>query len=184
MALRSRRRRRPRPRIRPRGVRKCWSTAPSPNCTRVAGRDAEGATEWLSRTSACATLTGLAFRSWLGGWPCVQLESLSDALSGRGLDWLPYPGPKPRPKPWAILFSHFVAIDPSHTRRHANPYPPRCHARNGSKPARISIKSNHVLGAPSFSPHRAEELVPTEKDERELIPSGRLPNYQSGSLFN
>jgi hypothetical protein len=41
--LRSRpRRRRPRPRIRPRGGLEYWSTAPSPNCTRVAGRDAEG----------------------------------------------------------------------------------------------------------------------------------------------
>jgi hypothetical protein len=29
-----------------------------------------------------------------------------------------------------------------------------------------------------------QELVPTEKDERELIPTGRLPNYQSGSFFN
>jgi hypothetical protein len=34
-ALRSRRR--PRPRIRPRGVMEYWSTAPNPNCSRVAG---------------------------------------------------------------------------------------------------------------------------------------------------
>ena len=26
--------------------------------------------------------------------------------------------------------------------------------RNGSKPARTSLRANHILGAPSFSPHR------------------------------
>jgi hypothetical protein len=35
------------------------------------------------------------------------------------------------------------------------------HARNNSKPARILLPSNHVLGAPSFSPHRVLVVTKT-----------------------
>src|SRR5258708_25195634 len=53
-ALRSRPRRRPRPRIRPR-VMECWSTAPSPNCTRVTGRDAHSFAVTLTASSLLPT---------------------------------------------------------------------------------------------------------------------------------
>jgi hypothetical protein len=51
------------------------------------------------------------FKSCIGGTQRVESESYSGALSGR-ICWALYAGLKP----WAILFCHFVAVDPSTPR--------------------------------------------------------------------
>src|SRR5258707_1512906 len=94
-ALRSR----PRPRIWPRGVmarphryakrcgREYWSTAPSPNCTRVAGRDAEGAEDQPSDVAPTERRHELRKWTHLFGFPASTC--LGTLINSSGTSPLP-----------------------------------------------------------------------------------------------